>query len=553
MFADLILTNGRVYTMDAALPLAEAVAVAGNRILAVGRASEMAPLRGPKTEVIDLHNRPLLPAFTDSHIHFLSYALSRQRLDLSATRSAEEAAAIVAHQAARYPSDRWLRGHGWDRNIWADKTMPTKALLDAVAPEHAVALESKDLHCVWANSKALAQAGITAATPDPPGGVIVRDPHTGEPTGILLEAACKLVSRVYPQPTLAECTDAVKEATPLAWAAGITGIHQMGDAPDARAFRTFQLLHQQGELGLRVAYYIPQENLEAAIAVGLRSGFGDERLRIGGVKLFVDGSLGSRTAWMLEPFEDEPHNHGVSRLEPARLLELVRRATAAGLSVAVHAIGDRANREAIEAIAATRRMVPSTFPPADSASWADAQLRHRIEHAQLLHPDDIPRLARERIVASMQPIHCTSDMEMAELHWGEPRCAGAYAWRSLLDAGVPLAFGSDAPVESPDVLAGIHAAVTRRRADGFPGLEGWHPEQRLSVAEAIHAYTLGAAYAAGEERWRGSITPGKLADLVVLSEDIFACEAMDILAARVDMTIFDGRVAYTAHGENRRI
>ncbi len=543
MLADVILTNGRVHTMDAALPLAEAVALTGNRILALGSTADIALLRGPKTQVIDLSGRLLLPAFADSHVHLATYALARQRMDLSSACSAEEVATIVAQQASNTLPGRWLRGHGWDRNVWRDSTLPTKVVLDAAAPEHPVALGSKDLHSVWVNSQALVRAGIAAATLDPPGGVIARDPHTGQPTGILLEEACKLISRLYPRPTPAECADAVKETLPLVWAAGITSIHQMGDSPDARAFRTFQFLNQRGELGLRVLYYLPRENLDSAIAVGLRSGFGDRRLSVGGVKLFVDGSLGSHTAWMLEPFEDEPDNRGVGRLEPEELRDLVRRASAAGLPVAVHALGDRANREAIEAIAAARRAEQISAQSASSADPAD--LRHRIEHVQLLQPDDIPRLARWRIVASMQPVHCTSDMAMADRHWGEPRCAGAHAWRSLLDAGVRLAFGSDAPVEALDVLAGIHAAVTRRQADGCPDHEGWHPEQRLSVAEAVHGYTLGAAYAAGEERWRGSITQGKLADLVVLSEDIFGCDLMDILSTCVDLTIFDGRVVYT--------
>ena len=585
MYADLILTNGRVHTMDAARPRAEAVAVTGNRILAMGRAADITPLRGPQTQVIDLGGRTLLPAFADSHVHFVKYALARQRMALSATRSAEEVATIVAQRAASTPPGHWLRGSGWDRNVWRDTTLPTKTLLDAAAPDRPVALDSKDLHSLWVNSPALAQAGITAATPDPPGGVIVRDPHTGEPTGILLERACKLVSRVYPPPTLETCAEAIRATIPLAWAAGITSIHQMGDAPDGRAFRAFQLLNQRGELGLRVLTYLPRENLDAAIAVGLRSGFGDRRLRIGGVKLFADGSLGSHTAWMLEPFQDEPHNRGVGWLEPEELQELVRQASCAGLSVAVHALGDRANREVIEAIAAARRAENQTPPPArgrlgggggyDAGSTPPNEtlldfrsegspspnpslrgrgnpLRHRIEHVQLLHPDDIPRLARYRIIASMQPTHCPADMAMADLHWGEPRCASAYAWRSLLDAGVVLAFGSDAPVESLDVLPGIHAAVTRRRADGSPGPGGWHPEQRLRVAEAVHGYTLGAATAAGEEGWRGSITPGKLADLVVLSDDIFASEPMDILAARVAITIFDGRLVYSRQGEGVR-
>jgi predicted amidohydrolase YtcJ len=562
----MIATNGPIYTMDASQPMAEAVAVAGDRVVAVGRATDVAALHGPATEILDLGGRPLLPAFADSHIHFLNTALALQQLDVSRARSAAEAAATVAERAADTLPGQWLHGRGWDRNVWHDTTLPTKATLDGAAPLHPVVLRSKDLHSMWVNSLALSQAGITAATPDPPGGVIVRDADTGEPTGILLERACKILSRALPRPTDAECAAALRAAMPLAWAAGITSIHQMGDKPDGRAFHGFQILHQRGELELRVLYYLPRENLTAAVALGVRSGLGDRRLRVGGVKLYADGALGSRTAWMLEPFDDEPHNYGVPWLEPDELREVVREAGRAGLAVAVHALGDRANREVIEAIAAARR-VERGAPLRDGSRQGDSQnplstgpslrgrghtsaahpaLRHRIEHAQLLHSDDFPRLARHGIIASMQPIHCPSDRAMADLHWGEPRCAGAYAWRSMLDAGVHLAFGSDAPVEPLDVLTGIHAAVTRQRADGSPGPSGWHAEQRVSVAEAVHGYTMGAATAAGEEQWRGSITPGKLADLVVLSEDIFHCAPTDILTTRVDLTFLDGRLIHTA-------
>ena len=538
MFADTLITNGQVYTMDASLPTAEAVGLAGNRILALGSANELRGLRGPATEIIDLAGRIVLPAFADSHIHFLNMARARRHLDLSTARSAEEIASAVAGRAAATPPGHWVFGNGWDRNVWLDTSLPTRRLLDAASPDHPVALHSKDLHSTWVNSLALAQAGFTSATPDPAGGVIVRESLTGEPTGILLERACKVMADVYPPPTPEECAGEIKSAMPEAWQSGITSIHQMGDRPDGRAFRAFQLLHQRGELSLRVLYYLPRENLEAAVQLGLRSGFGDQRLRIGGVKLFADGSLGSHTAWMLEPFSDEPLNRGVPWLDPQELREIVGYASRSGLAVAVHALGDRANREVIDAVAAARRHEE------ERPESAGPLLRHRIEHAQLLHPDDIPRLARHGLIASMQPIHCTSDMIMADKLWGEPRCAGAYAWRSMLDASVPLAFGSDGPVEPLDVLQGIHAAVSRCRADGSPGPGGWHSEQRLSVVEAVHGYTLGAAHAAGEETERGSITPGKLADLVVLSDDIFKLQPERILDTRVDMTFFDARVVY---------
>ena len=544
MFADLIITNGRIYTMDASLPLAEAVAVAGDRILAVGTESEIATLRRPTTDQLDLRGRSLLPAFSDSHIHLLNTARARQRMDLSKARSRQDAAATVAQRAAETPAGHWLIGNGWNRNIWHDTALPTKRDLDRAAPDTPVVLNSKDLHSMWVNSRALAQAGINASTPDPPGGLIVREAGSGEPSGILLERACTMVSRVYPPPSVADCVDAIKSAIPMAWQAGITGIHQMGDKPDCLAFRAFQQMHQEGELDLRVLYYFPRESLETVTRLGLRSGFGDQRLRIGGIKLFADGSLGSHSAWMLEPFEDEPDNRGVPWHEPEELQALVRKASDGGLAVAVHALGDRANRETIKAIAMARQAAQESS--LSKSGPTQVRLRHRIEHAQLLHPDDIPLLAEWQIIASMQPVHCPSDVSMAVRHWGEPRCAGAYAWRSVLDCGARLAFGSDAPVESLDVLTGIQAAVTRRPAGGSHDPDVWHPEQRVSAVQAVHAYTMGAAYAAGEEHWRGSVSPGKLADMIVLSNDIFRCPAMDIAAARVDLTLFGGRIVHQA-------
>jgi predicted amidohydrolase YtcJ len=283
---------------------------------------------------------------------------------------------------------------------------------------------------------------------------------------------------------------------------------------------------------MRILMQIPDENLDAAIQAGLQSGFGDERLRIGGVKAFADGALGARTAYMLEPFEGEPDNYGIAVTAGEDLRELVGKASRAGLAAFVHAIGDRANREVLDAVEASRR------------AGEGLHLRHRIEHTQILHPDDIPRLAELGVIASMQPIHATQDMLLADSLWGE-RSAGGYAFRSLLDNGAALAFGSDSPVEDLNVMIGIHAAVTRRRADGSPGPEGWYPEQRLTVAEAVYAYTAGAAYASGEEAIKGTLTPGKLADLVVLSQDIFGIDPMEILETEVVATVLDGEVVYT--------
>ncbi|MCC7354720.1 MAG: amidohydrolase [Anaerolineae bacterium] len=534
IYADAILSRARLYTVDDAQPWAEAVAVREGRIVAVGDAREMDDLRGPQTEVYDLGGRLVLPAFSDAHIHFVWWALQRRQVDVTDVPTPQEAAARVAARAQTLPAGAWVRGGGFNRNLWPGSEWPTKDLLDATAPRNPVALDSKDGHSLWVNSRALALAGITASTPDPMGGVIRRDAR-GEPTGILNENAVPLVFNAIPPESEEECIAAVREGIPLAWAAGITAIHEANDTPEARSFRTFQALDRAGELGLRVLQHIPVANLGHALSVGLRSGFGHDRLRIGGIKIFADGALGSRTADMLEPYVGEPDNWGVAVVDKEELLEVVSRAAAGGLLVTVHAIGDRANRHVLDVLAEVRKQ---------EREQGDAPLRHRVEHVQIAHPDDLPRLARLDVIASVQPLHATSDMVMADRHWGEPRVRGAYAYASLSASGARLAFGSDAPIEPFAPLLGIHAAVTRRRADGRPGPSGWHPEQRLRVEDVVRAYTWGAAYAAGEERARGSITAGKVADFVILSQDIFECRPMDILQTQIEATFFAGRLVH---------
>jgi predicted amidohydrolase YtcJ len=459
----------------------------------------------------------------------VEYALRLSRIDLSGIVSRTAAIGRVAKRVPIAKPGEWLLGGGWDRNIWDDPSFPTKEDLDSVAPHNPVALDSKDGHSLWVNSLALARAGITAETPSPAGGEIERQPGTGEPTGILKENAEDLVEKVIEKPSLEAIQAALKVAMAHAHRVGLTGIH---DCEDELAFAAFQELSSKGELDLRVLTHIPMKNLDAAIGLGLRTGLGNEKLRVGGVKIFADGSLGSRTAAMLAPYQDEPLNLGIAVTGKEEMRELVSKASRAGVNAAIHAIGDRANRDVLDVLEESRQ------------AGDGAGLRHRIEHAQLLHPADIPRLAKLGVIASMQPIHATSDMEIVERHWGEERARGAYAWRSLLDAGTILAFGSDCPVETLDPLAGIHAAVTRRRADGSPGPKGWHPEERITVEDTVRAYTLGAAYASGEEREKGSITPGKLADLVVVSQDIFAVAPMAILETEVEATILDGQFVY---------
>jgi predicted amidohydrolase YtcJ len=527
--ANLVLYNANIHTMDASAPHVQAIAILGNRVLATGDDSAMQALLAPEGKAIDLGGRTVVPGFVDSHLHFMSYGLSLIEIDLVAVPTLEEALARVAARAETTPEGQWLTGRGWDHSLWPGGEFPTRQDLDRVAPKHPVWLRRKCGHAGWANTRGLELAGITAETPDPPGGAIDHDLATGEPTGILKETALDLMARLFADPSDEEAAAAIRVAMTNAHKQGLVGVHTM---EGAAAFRGFQKLRASGELKLRILMQIPEDNLDAAIQAGLQSGYGDEWLRIGGVKAFADGALGARTAYMLEPFEGEPDNYGIAVSDADHLKEFVGKASRAGLAAFIHAIGDRANREVLDAVEASR------------AAGEGLHLRHRIEHTQILHPDDIPRLAELGVIASMQPIHATQDMLLADALWGG-RSAGAYAFRSLLDKGAVLAFGSDSPVEDLNVMIGIHAAVTRRRADGSPGPEGWYPEQRLSVTESVYAYTAGAAYASGEEDIKGTLSPGKLADLVVLSQDIFSIDPMEILETEVVATMVDGEVVYS--------
>jgi len=528
MLADRVLYNGRIYSMDPSFPQAQAIALRGPRILALGSDEAIRPLLRPSGSGIDLRGRAVLPGFTDSHIHFVMFSLSLQRVNLAAAKTKSEALEQVRARAQDTPSGGWILGGGWDRNVWEDSTFPTRHDLDAVAPRHPVALTSKDVHTTWLNTLALQQAGITPETPDPPGGEVLRDGN-GDPMGILREQAQHLLDDVITRPSAAARRAAVREGFRYAHQMGVTGFH---DCEDEQAFITFQELSEADELTCRVLMHLAPDNLEAAIRIGLRSGFGNDRLRIGGLKVFVDGALGSRSAYMLEPYTGEPGNYGIVVTDRTALEDLVCRASAAGISAAIHAIGDAANRQALDALQAVRSRTP------------DRRLRHRIEHAQLLSLADIPRFAELGVIASMQPQHATADIELVEQYWAGERIAGAYAWRKLLKSGARLAFGSDAPVEALNPLLGIHAAVTRRRPDGYPRPRGWRSEECLTVDEAVRGFTIEAAYASGEESLKGSLAPGKLADLVILSRDIFAIPPTDIAETQVEATMFDGRFVF---------
>jgi len=529
--AEFILINGNFHTMDPARPRASAVAIRGDRFLAVGDNDEILAMLSPETPVIDLGGETVVPGFIDAHIHFMSYGLSLREIDLANVPSLEIALDRVRARAAETPAGQWLTGRGWDQSLWGDGNFPGAADLDAISSEHPIFLRRKCGHAGWANSAALQMAAITSATPDPDGGEIVRD-STGQPTGILLETAMHALFVLVAEPTDEQAAEAVREAQAVVHKMGIVGVHTMEGAP---ALRAFQKLRADGELRLRIVSQIPVSELDDAIRLGLQSGLGDEWLRIGGVKVFSDGALGPRTAWMLAPYENEPTNTGIAVTDEAAMADIVERATSAGLAVVTHAIGDKANRMVLDALEASRK------------AGVGLHLRHRIEHAQVLDPHDIPRFVELGVIPSMQPIHATQDMRLSDKHWGS-RSRYAYAWRSLQQTGAPLAFGSDAPVETPDVIQGIHAAVTRCRADGTPGgtpsSAGWIPEERLTVEEAVWAYTFGAAYAGGMENEQGSITPGKLADLTFLSQDIFSVNPMAILETDVTATVVGGEFVY---------
>jgi len=523
MFADKLLLNGQVHTLDTVRPCASVVAISGEHILAVGDDSSLRDLLAPGGEVVDLQGLYVLPGLTDCHIHFASFALGLRELDLGDAASLDEMLARVAERARGTPPDKWVVGRGWDQERWPERRFPTAADLDLVVPEWPVVLKAKSGHALATNSRALQLAGVSADTPDPSGGRIGRD-AAGQPDGLLFEeSAMELVAGLVPRPTPEETDDALRRAFPNAWRVGLTAIH---DVDGTRAFGAYQRLHARGELGLRVVKYLPARVLDCTLEVGLRGSLGDDWLRVGGIKAFADGALGPRTAAMLAPYEGEPDNVGVLTIDEDSLREMVYKAVAGGLPLAVHAIGDRANRLVLDVL-----------------GDVGGGLRHRIEHVQLIHPDDVSQLAALGVVASMQPIHATQDCEMADRYWGE-RCATAYAWRSLLDASTVLAFGSDCPVEDLNPFLGIHAAVTRQRVDGFPGPQGWYPEQRLTVEEAVRAYTLGAAYAAGLEDRLGALAPGKLADLIVLDRDIFTCDPMAIAEAQVLATMIGGKFVW---------
>jgi predicted amidohydrolase YtcJ len=533
--ADLVLINGKIWTVNRAAPEAEALAVSRGRLVTVGRTADVKSLVGPGTRVLDLHGRRVLPGFFDGHIHLLGSGLRLAEVALKDARDEEEFGKRLREFDQKLPRDRWLLGGEWDHDRTFAGQLPTAELLDKYVPDRPVFLRRYDGHMAVVNTRVLKLAGITADTADPPGGVIYRKPGSKEPTGLLRDNAMGLVNRHIPETTDAEIAEAVRAALAEARQVGVTSVQDMdgsGLATRRRLFRLYQQMARDGSLTLRIDLRWPLAEWESLARLGVQAGFGDDWVRIGGLKGFVDGSLGSSTAKMFDPFVNEPGSTGVFVTPLDKLREYILGADKAGLSVAVHAIGDRANAELLDIFAE----VEKRNGPRDR--------RFRIEHAQHLRPVDYPRFKELGVIASMQPYHAIDDGRWAEGRIGAKRCASSYAFRSLLDAGAKLAFGSDWSVAPLSPLLGIDAAVNRRTLNGkHPG--GWFPEQKITVTEAVEAYTLTAAYAAFQEKDRGSLEPGKLADFVVLSRDILADAERDHIAETdVLLTAVGGKVVY---------
>ena len=541
--------NANIYTMDntdsardarsagrgedRSISRASAIAVRDDRIVAVGTYADAESALAGGYRKVDLQGLTVIPGFTDCHIHLLWYALKFNQVDLGSVNSIEEAKKRIRKAALQSQEGQWIMGHGWSHSLLGNDS-PHRTHLDEAAPGNPVVLFSKDRHSMWVNSLALAMASIDKYTPDPDGGVIERDPNTHEPTGILRENAQALINFVIPAPDFSTSKKAIADVIPYFHQLGIVGIHDCGDEV---SFSVLEDLLGEDNLNLRVSEMIPLSNLDAAIKLGIRTGFGNVCLRVGPLKIFVDGALGSRTAAMLEPYLDNLDNLGVCAITEGELMDIMIRASESGISIAAHAIGDRAVRMALDALekSKTHRGPDETKP-----------LRNRIEHAQLVSPLDMPRFASLGVIASIQPIHATSDRYMADKAWGDRSSIG-YPMRSLAKNGARLAFGSDAPVEEPDPIQGIFAAVTRKRHDEL-SQPGWHTEQCLTVEEAVRGYTTGAAYASGEEHIKGSITPGKLADFVILSKDIFTANPLEIADTKVLGTVVGGKAVFDQIG-----
>ena len=504
-----------------------AVLIETGRIVTIGPADALRASHA-RAEIIDLTGTVLTAGLCDAHIHLTEWAMTRRDVDLAGAESPEIAAEKVAASAAG--TEGWIRGRGWNPHLWGSRD-PARGLLDHAAPGRPVALQSHDMHALWASSRALELAGVTGATPDPDGGRIVRD-DDGSPTGLLLENAARLVTDTLPAPSLAQMSGAVVAAQAELHGLGVTALHSLPGIhiplPDPLA--VLEAIRADERLRLRVLHHIALPHLDDAVRIGLRSGFGGEWIRIGGVKMFLDGALGSRTAWMREPYLSQDHC-GIRMMEPDTFRDAVRSAAQHGIATTVHAIGDAAVALAFDVLSDPRVRV--------------AALPHRIEHVQCCPPDSFARPGAAGIICSMQPCHLITDWRAADRHWGEERAARTYAFASLLRHGATLAFGSDAPVEPADPRLGLFAALARRDLSGQPEA-GWHSDETLTNEQVFAGYTTGPAHAAGMAGRVGTLTPGACADLVAWDRDPLTTPADGLLGLRCIATLVGGEVVHSS-------
>jgi predicted amidohydrolase YtcJ len=537
--ADIIVVHGRVYTEDPKQPWAQAVAIYKGKIVAVGDDPVIERMRGMGTKVINAGGRLVLPGFVDCHVHFIDGAFSLGRVNLEGAKDPADIQKRLREYAAEHPGDDWILGRGWNYAMFGSETLPHKKYLDELFPNRPVSLEGYDGHTYWANSKALAMAGITRDTPDPPNGAIVRDPKTGEATGALKESAQDLVSKIVPKPSRADQLLALRAGMKWANAHGITRVHSAGG--DFELLDLFDEMRHRGDLTVRmyIAYFqnppeLRHQDLDAI--EGARKKFHDDWIDAGAVKFMIDGVVEAHTAAMLEPYSDDPSLKGALFWEPTKYKSAVAELDKRGLQLFTHAIGDYGVRTALDG-----------YEEAESRNHKHDR-RSRIEHIETVTTADIPRFGKLGVIASMQPLHSYPDADTLDV-WarnaGQDRASRAWAWKSISDAGGRLAFGSDWPVVTLNPWEGVQTAVTRQTSDGKPEA-GFVPEQRLTVAQVIEGYTLGAAFAGRREKSEGSIEVGKLADLIILSQNIFDVDPHKIGVTKIVTTIVGGRLVYQA-------
>ena len=528
--AELIISNARIYTADDANPIAEALAVSGGKLVFVGSAVEAMALKGASTTMLDAGGRTIIPGMTDAHAHLYGLGVELRQVDLTGTKSYDDVIARVVAKAATLPKGTPVLGRGWDQNDWSDTRLPSNTALSAATPNHPVILGRVDGHAVLANAVAITKAGVTADTKDPEGGRILRDAR-GAPTGVFVDNAQQLMAAAATGGEALNPRDVLKSAVREANRWGLTGVHEMGVSP--AIVGTYEAAAQAGELTLRAYVLLSGDSATVnwAMAKGPRSALFDGRLWVRCIKLYGDGALGSRGAALLDPYADDAQNNGLLVMQPAWIESVSERALRSGWQVATHAIGDRANRLVLDAYATALKAVPT------------ADHRFRIEHAQIIHHDDIPRFATLGVIPSMQASHQTSDMYWAGNRLGTERLRGAYAWRSLLATGVIIPNGSDFPVEMVNPLLSFHAAISRQDGDDFP-VGGWYAEQRMTREEALRSMTIWPARASFQEQLLGSLTAGKYADFVVLDQDIMRVVPELVLRTQVVQTWVGGAKVY---------